>query len=140
MAESKRLLLLCHDGGWDRLYQAASAAATAASTGWRVDLVFYFDALEKLLDGRLDEFTLSAGDASKARRLEEAADELGTRSPSRLLRAARAGGNARVLACSASLGLLGRDAAEVDPGIVDEVVGWPTTIALIGAADSTLYL
>lgn len=140
MAESKRLLLLCHDGGWDRLYQAASAAATAASSGWRVDLVFYFDALEKLLDGRLDEFTLSSGDVSKARRLEETADELGTRSPSQLLRVARAGGNARVLACSASLGLLGRDPAEVDPGIVDEVVGWPTTIALIGAADSTLYL
>jgi peroxiredoxin family protein len=140
VAESKRLLLLCHDGGWDRLYQAASAAATAASSGWRVDLVFYFDALEKLLDGRLDEFTLSSGDVSKARRLEETADELGTRSPSQLLRVARAGGNARVLACSASLGLLGRDPAEVDPGIVDEVVGWPTTIALIGAADSTLYL
>ena len=140
MGEPKRLLLLCHDGGWDRLYQAASAAATAASTGWRVDLVFYFDALEKLLDGRLDDFELTSGDASKARRLEETADELGTRAPSRLLRAARSSGSARVLACSASLALIGRDPAEIDGSIVDEVIGWPTTIALIGAADSTLYL
>lgn len=134
--DAKRLLLLCHDGGWDRLYQAASAAATATSTGWQVDVVFYFDALRRLLDGTLDE----AGDDARLGALVDAADERGVQPPSALFEAARATGSCRFLACSASLGLIGRDPTDVDAASIDEVIGWPTTLALLEQSDRALYL
>ena len=134
--DAKRLLLLCHDGGWDRLHQAASAAATAASSGWRVDLVFYHEALEKLLDGRLDE----APEGGRLAEVVDRADERGVVGPAALFDAARRTGRCRVLACSASLGMIGCDPADVDPERVDEIVGWPTTIALLERADHALYL
>ena len=140
MNSTRHLLLLVHDGSWDRLYQATSAAATAASTGWRVDLVFYFGALRKLLDGRLDDFDFEQTASGVHDALGERAAELGTRPPSGLLAAARGAGSCRVMACSASLGLLGVDPVEVDPAVVDEIIGWPTTLDLVARADHTLYL
>lgn len=135
---AKRIVLLCHHGGWDRLYQAGSCAATAASMGWRVDVVFYFGALEKLLDGRLDEISLEPRDAERERILSERTDEWGTHGPASLFAAARAAGATQVLACSASLALLDPDAGAA-ADLVDEVIGWPTTVALMGAADQVLY-
>ena len=133
------LLLLCHGGGWDRLHQAASCAATAAASGWRVDLVFYHGALEKLVEGRLDEWSLEPRDPERERRLEDRADEHGTTGPAALLTAARSAGEVRLLACSASCALIGREAQDVAEH-VDEVIGWPTTVALMERADRVLYL
>lgn len=134
----KRLLLLCHDGGWERLYQAGSCAATAASMGWRVDVVFYFGALRKLVDGELESFTLEPRDREREERLRDRAEEIGTRGPAALFSAARRGPDTHLLACSASLGLLGLQPESV-LAHVDEVVGWPTTVALMGSADQVLY-
>lgn len=139
---AQRLLLLCHHGGWDRLYQAASCAATAAATGWQVDVVFYFGALEKLMGGRLDEFTLEPRDPAREAVLRERADEVGTRGPQRLFEVARATGLTKLFACSASLALLDAQAGDPERAteVVDAVVGWPTTVSLLAAADRVLYL
>lgn len=133
------LVLLCHAGGWDRLYQAASAAASAASVGRRVDMVFFFGALEKLLAGTLDEVTLEPVDLDAQRQLTERIAEQGTRPVSSLLEAARGTGLVRVFACSASLALVGRSPEEAAPK-VDEIVGWPTIVRLLDAAAHVLYL
>ena len=132
MAQSQRLLLLLHDGSWDRIFQAASCAATASSTGWTVDVVLYFEALRKWLDGRVDE--VSGGAVSV-----EAVEERISRPPSALFDFARGQGNTRMLACTASLGLLGIDPDEA-AGRVDELVGWPTVTALMERAQHVLYL
>lgn len=132
----QRLLLLCHDGGWDRLHQAASAAATAASMGWEVDVVFYYDALERWLDRTTDD----AGDDPRREVLVDRADEAGVRPPSVLFDAARKTGHCRFHACSASLGMLGRDPSDADSTRVDQVIGWPTTLALLERSDHALYL
>lgn len=131
---TKRLLLLCHRGGWEHAYQSASAAATAATMGWRVDVVLYFDALARWIDGRLDE----ADDGEHER--VELAEERDVRPPSALFAAARASGRFRVHACSASLGLIDRDVEAIDGTGIDDVIGWPTTIALIEGSDQSLYL
>lgn len=132
---SRSLLLLCHQGSFQHLLQGFSAAAAATTTGWRVQMVFYFEALEKLLDDRLDEFPSTA----EGRALEDAVETANLRLPSRLLAAARGSGRLRVFACSASLGLLERDAGAT-AGPVDEVVGWPTVLQLLERADRALYL
>ena len=139
---AERLLLLCHHGGWDHLYQAGSCAATAAALGWRVDVVFYFGALDKLITGRLDEVSLEPRDATRERELAARIDELGTRGPASLFATAREAGSTQFLACSASLALLGHEpsAAHALGSGVDEVIGWPTTLSLLSAADRVLYL
>ena len=132
MAEGQRLVLLLHDGGWERLFQAASCAATASSTGWTVDVVLYFEALRKWLDGRVDEVSGSTVSV-------EAVEERISRPPSALFELARAQGKTRILACTASLGLLGIDPSEAGDR-VDELVGWPTVTALMERAQHVLYL
>jgi peroxiredoxin family protein len=134
---SQRLLVLCHHGDFEHLLQATSAAAAATNGGWRVDLVFYFGALARLLTGRLDQVDDAPTDWSQnpADRLDEAP----VRPPSVLLEAARATDALRVFACSASLRLLDAEFSQ-DQSAIDEVVGWPTVLELMSAADRTLYL
>jgi peroxiredoxin family protein len=134
---SQRLLLLCHHGDFEHLLQATSAAAAAASTGWQVDLVFYFGALARLMTGRLDQIDETPTDWSQSP--VDRLDEAPVRPPSALLEAARATGTARVFACSASLRLLDPEFSR-DQSAIDEVVGWPTVLELMSAADRTLYL
>ncbi len=136
---SSLLLVLCHDPGWDRLYQACSAAATAAAAGREVVLVFYFQALAKLVEGRLDEFSLHPRDPEAEARLEERVLEIGTRPPSALLEAARETGRVKLLACSASVHLVGLENEEVRRH-VDEIIGWPTVMNLMGPSAQVLYL
>jgi peroxiredoxin family protein len=133
------LLLLCHTGSWDRLYQAVSAAASAASVGDTVTLVFYFSALEKLTLGRLDEVTLEPQDPAREARLRQRIDEIGTPALDTMLDAARRTGRVRLLACSASVALMGLAQDDVRRA-VDEIVGWPTVLSLMAGARHVLYL
>lgn len=139
MCDSKPLLLLlCHSGRWDRLYQAFAAAASASAVGQEVILVFYFQALAKLVERRLDEFP-SPQAASEGARLGERAYETGTTPPSELLAQARRSAKTRVLACSASVKLEGLEQSEVAK-LVDEIVGWPTVTSLMSRASHVLYI
>ena len=90
--------------------------AAAVSLGIAVTLIWFDAALEALVSGRLEESApepLSAG---------------------RLLREAREAGTVRYLACSASA-VASRFRAEKTRESVDDIVGWPTAISLIRAAE-----
>ena len=133
------LLLLCHEGGYDHLYQMASCAAAATAGGWKVDAVFFFEALEKLAQGRIDELSFSPRDAAREERFAERIEEIGLRPPSVNLASARETGRLQLFACSASAAICGCATEELD-GIVDEVIGWPTILRLMEGAAQTLYL
>ncbi len=90
--------------------------AAAVSLGIAVTLVWFDAALEALVSGRI----------------EESAAE--PRSAGRLLREAREAGTVRYLACSASA-VASRSGAQKVRDSVDDVVGWPTAISLIRAAE-----
>lgn len=109
-------VLLLQRADEDTLYEAAAMAASAISLGLQVTLIWFDAALAALVSGRLDE-----------------ADSEG-RDPGRLLSEARESGRLRSLACSASLARAGASAEEVRRR-VDEIVGWPTAISLIRAAE-----
>ena len=123
-----RLLILAQGGSWERRYQVSALAASAASAGDRVDLALFFAALEAWArDGwdRLDpEPPVDAAHLSS----------LDFPPLSTLLEPARAGGDVRLYACSASVRVLG-----LDPGLVqsrvDAVCGWQTFTKLIAEAD-----
>jgi predicted peroxiredoxin len=109
-------VLLLQRGAGDVLYEAAAMTAAAVSLGIDVTLIWFDAALEALVSGGLAE---EEGDPA---------------SPGRLLSEARETGRVRFLACSASV--VGRrlDRAALDRH-VDDIVGWPTAIALIRAAE-----
>lgn len=103
------------------LYEAAAMTAAAVSLGLDVTIVWFDSALEKLADGTLD-------------------DSGGNREPGsmgaagRLLAESRETGRVRYLACSASM-VSGESGAEAVQARVDDVVGWPTAVSLIRAAE-----
>ncbi len=109
-------VLLLQRGSDDALYQAMAMTASAVSLGLEVTLIWFDSALEALASGRLAE---SENDPTSA---------------GRLLREARETGRVRSLACSASL-VNTRRAAAATREKVDDIVGWPTAISLIRAAE-----
>jgi predicted peroxiredoxin len=109
-------VLLVQRGSPDSLYEAAAMTAAAVSLGLDVTLIWFDAALDALLSGNLSEDDAELGDAA------------------RLLRESRETGGVRSLACSASL-VRRRLDREALSRAVDEVVGWPTAIALIRSAE-----
>jgi predicted peroxiredoxin len=91
-------------------------AAAAVSLGIDVTLIWFDAALQALASGRLAE------------------EESEPASAGRLLREARESGRVRLLACSASM-VGGSLSPEAVRSCVDDVVGWPTAISLIRAAE-----
>jgi len=115
-ARSPTWVLLLQRDSEEVLYEAAAMTAAAVSLGIAVTLIWFDAALEALVSGRLEESApepLSAG---------------------RLLREAREAGTVRYLACSASA-VASRFRAEKARESVDDIVGWPTAISLIRAAE-----
>jgi peroxiredoxin family protein len=114
-------VLLLQRGSEDVLYEAAAMTASAVSLGVGVTLVWFDHALAALAAGRLDEADVPHVPGTFA-------------AAGRLLREAREAGRVRFLACSASA-LAGVGGVEAARQKVDDVVGWPTAIALIRSAE-----
>lgn len=130
-----RLLLLCERGGFAPLHQAVSAAGAALAAGARCDLVLFHAALARFLAGEVDDVE---DDLPGAAQYREALASGRVRPVGAALAGARSGGLG-LYACSASVALLGSEPAAVLDA-VDEVVGWPTVLAWMSAADRVLYL
>jgi predicted peroxiredoxin len=111
-----RFLLLLESGDPRRLAEAAAMAAAAVSLGTDVTLVWLSGALEALVSGRLE---AEAGEPGSA---------------AHLLAEARETGRLRSLACSAAM-VKNRISPERLREKVDEIVGWPTVISLLRAAE-----
>jgi hypothetical protein len=107
-------VVLLHRGEERSLREAAAMAASAASLDVSVTVVWFAEALDRLVSG-------------------EIGDSEGEDTTAGLLASARGTGRVRYLACSAS-------AVESEGGVpavrgkVDEIVGWPTVVGLIRAA------
>jgi len=109
-------VLLLQRGEPEALREAAAMTAAAVSLGLEVTLVWLDGALDALVSGRLE---------------EEAEEEAGA---GRLFSEARETGRVRYLACSAAAvrSKLGPERVREK---VDEIVGWPTAVGLIRAAE-----
>jgi len=101
-------------------------------------MVFFFRALATLVDGGWD-LPPAKGTLYGGRELATRVEETGVSGPGELLAVVRRSDRCSLLACSASLKLVGRTVGELD-GVVDEVVGWPTVLQLMAAPARVLYL
>ncbi len=134
----RRVAIFLHAGDYDRIHQGCSIAASAASMGRDVQLFFFWWALERLLDGHLDEPSFPHAAPELAECALDAFEQ-GYPTAAALLEAARASGRCTVYACSASAGLLGKrpDALEAH---VDQVVGWAGILSLTEGVVDRFYL
>jgi peroxiredoxin family protein len=124
------LAVFLHSGEYDRVHEGLALAAAAAASGRAVHLVFTWWALERLLDGRLDEPDLP-GRPDVADRFEAR----GLPTLRALLGHLRESGCCTVWGCTGSLAALGRTPAEAE-GKVDQLAGWSTLLhATAGISD-----
>jgi peroxiredoxin family protein len=118
MAQPKAdLSIFLRSGDYDAMHHALSAAAAAVSLGRRVDLFFFWWALERLAKNRLDEPDLERDDVSATMELR------GLPTLRQLLDVVRDAPTATLFACTGSLAALGMVPPDVEPK-VNHLVGW----------------
>jgi hypothetical protein len=111
-----RWVVLVQRGDADALYEIAAMTASATALGVEVFLVWFGSALDAYVAGRLEEPSPTGASAAA------------------LLADAKESGRLRHLACSASAvsSLAGVDGVRAR---VDDLVGWPTVVSLMRAAE-----
>src|SRR4051812_47941979 len=116
MARLPAVAVFLHSGDYDRVHQGLSIAAAAAASGREVDVFFFWWALERLVEDRLDTPGLR----------EDVSDRFETKQiPTlrQLLSHLRELGGTRLYACSGSIEIVGADREKLGR-CVDQVVGW----------------
>jgi peroxiredoxin family protein len=124
-----------HAGDWDRMHQGLAIAASAVALGRRAHVFFFWWALERLLNGALDEPDFGPG-------REEAADRFESRrmpSLRELLGHLRESKLCTLYACSGSIAVP-EGSPDALQGKVDQVVGWTTILQLTAGVTDRFYL
>ena len=111
-----------HRGEYDAVHQGLSIAAASVAMGRKVELYFFWFALERLVRGNLDEPDLEGRDDVNATM------ELRQVPTCRqLLDVVRDSGLATVFACTGSMASLGLNPPDVEPK-VDTLIGWTSIL------------
>jgi peroxiredoxin family protein len=137
--QKQPLVIFAHSDGYDRLYQVASLALTAAHMERPVTVVFFFWALHAYVSGRMDDPVFTAESKPTASETGRRITTGNNPPPSEMLRLARETGMVKVYACSASVQYTGLDLAEADSA-VDEVVGLATILRLTLDGPNLIYI
>jgi peroxiredoxin family protein len=125
--------IFIRSGGYDAVHQALSAAAAAVATGRRVELYFFWWALERLVRGQLDEPDLERDEINATMELR------GLPTLRQLLDVVRDSGSATLLACTGSMAALGLSPPDVESR-VDCLVGWTAVLQRTsGVADRFFF-
>jgi peroxiredoxin family protein len=130
-----KVVVFLHSGDYDRVHQGLSIAAAAVASGRRAEVYLFWWALERFLQGRLDE-----PDFTPAR--EDVADRFETRrmpTLRQLLEHVRESGLGTVQGCTGSLGVLGAEAL-ADKGPIDGWVGWSAILQRTAGVVDRFYL
>lgn len=131
---SATLAIFLHSGDYDRVHQGLSIAASGAALGRRVEVYFFWWALERLLTGRLDEADFPGREDIAAR-----FEARGLPTLRALLGHLRGSGQVMLIGCSGSLAALGLTAAHAD-GQVDTLLGWTAILARTEGVTDRFYL
>ena len=109
--------LFLHRGEYDAVHQGLSIAASATAMGRKVELYFFWWALERLVKGKIDEPDLERDDVNATMELR------GVPTIRQLLDVVRDSGNATLFACTGSMTAIGLTPPDVEPK-VDMLIGW----------------
>ncbi len=134
-APTSKLAVFLHAGDYDRVHQGLSIAAAAVAAGRKAEVFFFWWALERLAQGRLDEPEFSPAREDVSDRLERR----GAPTLRALLGFLKESGLCTTYACTGSLAAVGIDPAGMVPGI-DQLVGWSTILQLTAGVTDRFYL
>ena len=109
--------IFLHRGEYDAVHQGVSIAAAATALGRKVELYFFWWALERLAKDTLDEPDLERDDVNATMELR------GVPTIRQLLDVERDSGNATLFACTGSMASIGLTPPDVEPK-VDALIGW----------------
>lgn len=126
-----KVAIFLHAGEYDRVHQGLSIAATAAAAGRSVDVFFFWWALERLVEDRLDD--------PEQETLRDRFEARGTPTLRRLLSHLKESGHCRLYACSGSMDLLGVTAERLSSR-VDQIVGWSTILSVTAGVTDRFYI
>jgi peroxiredoxin family protein len=131
-----KLAVFLHSGDYDRMHSALSIAAAAAAMGRKVDLFFFWWALERLASDQLDEPDFGPTREEIASRFEAR----GAPTLRALLGHARQSGLCTVYGCTGSMGILGLEARAGMEQRVDRFVGWSAILQLTQGVTDRFYV
>jgi peroxiredoxin family protein len=132
---SGKVVVFLHGGEYDRVHQGLAIAAAAVAAGRRAEVYLFWWALERFLEGRLDE-----PDFTPER--EDVADRFETRripTLRELREHLRESGLCTVEGCTGSLGALGAEPLASN-GAVDGWVGWSAILQRTAGVVDRFYL
>lgn len=134
MAALPPVIVFLHSGDYDRVHQGLSIAAAAVASGRRAEVYLFWWALERFIQGRLDEPDLAREDV--ADRLEA------RRMPTlrQLLEHVRESGLGTVHACTGSLAAVGPPGEPPRVTGVDGWLGWAAILQRTQGVTDRFYL
>jgi peroxiredoxin family protein len=130
-----KVVVFLHSGDYDRVHQGLSIAAAAVASGRTAEIYLFWWALERFVEGRLDEPDFGPGREHVADRVEAR----GMPTCRELLAHVRASGRSSVHACTGSLAALGADLQRPVEG-VDGWVGWSAILQRTAGVADRFYL
>ena len=135
----KRLVIFAQSSTYDKLYQSATIAVTAAAMGEEVYVVLFFEALKKFVEGKTDIEDMSAEFQNHGRDVYQKMKEMNPNSITDMIDTVKSLGTLKFLACSANVDFMGLKKEDVLKK-VDEISGLPSILKLVSEADTTLYI
>lgn len=138
MSQSE-FVIFAHSGDYDRLYQVATLAASAAANGDNVHIILFFKALRRFVEDDLDDSAFPASYGEEGALIEQRMRESRAHSVSELIDTARQLGKLTVYGCAAQVKFMGFTSAEVE-GVVDEVISLPNFLKRTEGARTKLFI
>ncbi|HME91095.1 MAG TPA: hypothetical protein VKE49_06710 [Myxococcaceae bacterium] len=134
-AEHPRVAVFLHSGDYDRMHEGLSVAAAAVASGRHVDLFFFWWALERLAQDKLD-----APDLVPQREdIENRFESRNVPTLRSLLSFLRESGDCTLYACTGSLAIVGLAPSALERK-VDQLVGWTTILQLTAGVTDRFLL
>ena len=128
------LAVFLHSGAYDRVHQGLSIAAAGVALGRRVDVYFFWWALERFLTDRLDDPDFPDRDDVVSR-----FEARGLPSLRALLDHLRRSGLVSLVGCTGSLAAIGLTPADAE-GKLDTLLGWTAILARTAGVTDRFYL
>lgn len=131
---SQKVAVFLHSGDYDRVHQGLSIAAAAVAMGRRVDVFFFWWALDRVARGEIDEPEFP-GRSDVTRRFE-------TRQVPTLralLQHLRESGLCSLQACTGSMAVLADEPSGMERSF-DRFVGWAAILQMTAGVTDRFYL
>lgn len=132
-------VIFAHSGDYDRLYQVATLAASAAANGDEVHIILFFNAMRRFVEDDLDNISFPDSYGEEGGLIEERMRQSRASSVGELIDTARQLGKLKVYGCAAQVKFLGYSTADVEE-VVDEVISLPNFLKRTANARTKLFI